>query len=82
MRHDFESKTEIPVFASYLQIGNDRQSWEYSHNFLYKPSSCTRLPCVPRQPPTFSTAPLHIEYPTAADIAPLVQSALHESRAD
>ena len=32
--------------------------------------------------PTFSTAQLHIEYPTAADIVPLVQSALHESRAD
>lgn len=32
--------------------------------------------------PTFSTAPLYIVYPTAADIAPLVQSALHESRAD
>lgn len=33
-------------------------------------------------PPTSSTVPLHIVYPTAAGTAPLVQSALHESRAD
>ena len=32
--------------------------------------------------PTFSTAPLHIVYPTAAGIAPLEQSALYERRAD
>ena len=35
-----------------------------------------------RTPPTSSTAPLHIVYPTAAGIAPLVQSALYGCRAD
>ena len=77
MRHDFDSKTEIPIFAGYLQIGHDRQSCEYSHNFLYKPSSCTRLPCVSRHSPTSSTVPLHIEYPTICGTVRCVQSVHH-----